>query len=987
MTRLDRRRIIPLPKSSMQHYGFNLIAERDIPEINARVTRFRHAKSGAELLSVQNNDENKAFGISFRTPPTDSTGVPHILEHSVLCGSRKYPLKDPFVELVKGSLNTFLNAMTYPDKTSYPVASQNVKDLYNLIDVYLDAVFYPRITPEIFAQEGWHYELEKPNAPLVFKGVVFNEMKGAYSSPDDLLHDQTQRSLFPDTAYGVDSGGNPADIPNLTYAQFKAFHQTYYHPSNALMFFYGDDDPAERLRYLNEWLKEFDAAPVAASIAIQPPFAAPRKQVVPYDAGEEGNAARKGRMTVNWLLNETTDIEQMFGLLILDHILVGTPASPLRKALIDSGLGEDVTGGGMATYLRQAYFSTGLKGMAVEDAEKAEQLILATLQTLAADRLEPNLIEAAVNTTEFMLREQNTGGFPRGLALMFTALTTWLHGHDPIAPLAFEQPLQAIKRRLQSGERYFEQMIAALLLENPHRTTIILRPDAEIGARRQAEEDARLAQIKAAMTPADIDAAIAQTKRLKAWQETPDSPELMAKLPMLTLADMEKQSKRLPVEIAARGNPELLYHDLFTNGIAYVDLAFDLHALPQELVPFAPIFGKALINIGTDTEDFVALQQRIGRKTGGIWTTTFNSALADNPVSAARLILRGKATVPHVDDLLAIFRDMLLTIKLDNQERFKQMVFETKARKESSLIPHGSGVVAMRLSAHFHESGWFSEQTNGVNSLFFIRQLAEDAERDWPAVLDKLETVRRLLINRNALTCNVTIDAANRAQVLPKVAAFAEALPAASARPAAWTLTPLPAHEGLTIPASVNYVAKGANLFEAGYRFHGSALVIANYLRLAWLWEKVRVQGGAYGGNCSLDRRSGLFSFTSYRDPNLLQTLDIFDQTARFLRETPVSDSELTKSIIGVIGQLDDYMLPDAKGYASMVRHLLGESDEFRQQMRDEVLATTAQDFRRFADALESIRARGLVVVMGSPDAIRNANAERGNWLEFVRVL
>lgn len=971
----------------MQQYGFDLIAERDIPEINARVTRFRHAKSGAELLSVQNNDENKAFGISFRTPPTDSTGVPHILEHSALCGSRKYPLKDPFVELVKGSLNTFLNAMTYPDKTSYPVASQNVKDLYNLIDVYLDAVFYPRITPEIFAQEGWHYELEDPNAPLVFKGVVFNEMKGAYSSPDDVLHDQTQRSLFPDTAYGVDSGGNPADIPNLTYARFKAFHQTYYHPSNALLFFYGDDDPAERLRYLNEWLKEFDAAPVAASIAIQPPFAAPRKQVVPYDAGEEGNAARKGRMTVNWLLSETTDIEQMFGLMILDHILVGTPASPLRKALIDSGLGEDVTGGGMATHLRQAYFSTGLKGMAVEDAEKVEHLILATLQTLAADRLEPNLIEAAVNTTEFMLREQNTGGFPRGLALMFTALTTWLHGHDPIAPLAFEQPLQTIKRRLQSGERYFEQMIAALLLENPHRTTIILRPDAEIGARRQAEEDARLAQIKAAMTPADIDAVITQTKRLKAWQETPDSPELMAKLPMLTLADMEKQSKRLPLEIVTPGAPELLYHDLFTNGIVYVDLAFDLRALPQELVPFAPIFGKALINIGTDTEDFVALQQRIGRKTGGIWTTTFNSALADNPVSAARLILRGKATVPHVDDLLAIFRDMLLTVKLDNQARFKQMVFETKARKESSLIPHGSGVVATRLSAHFHESGWFSEQTNGVNSLFFIRQLAEDAERDWPAALDKLETVRRALINRNALTCNVTVDAANRAQVLPKVAAFADALPAAPTRPAAWTLTPLPAHEGLTIPASVNYVAKGANLFEAGYRFHGSALVIANYLRLAWLWEKVRVQGGAYGGNCSFDRRSGLFSFTSYRDPNLLQTLDIFDQTARFLRETPVSDSELTKSIIGVIGQLDDYMLPDAKGYASMVRHLLGESDEFRQQMRDEVLATTAQDFRRFADALESVRARGLVVVMGSPDAIRQANAERGNWLEFVRVL
>lgn len=970
-------------------HGFQLIKEQHIPEINTKAKFFRHVKSGAELLSLENDDENKAFGITFRTPPADSTGLPHIMEHSVLCGSRKYPVKEPFVELVKGSLHTFLNAMTYPDKTSYPVASQNVKDLYNLLDVYLDAVFYPRITPHILEQEGWHYELENPDEPLTFKGVVFNEMKGAYSSPDSVLFRYSQQSLFPDTAYGVDSGGDPVEIPNLTYKQFKAFHETYYHPSNAKIFFYGDAEPEERLRFLDSYLKEFDTMSPASDIALQAKFEQPKRLTIPYDVGEEDPAMRKGMLTMNWLLTEGGNPETMLGLWILDYILVGTVASPLRKALIDSGLGEDLTGVGLENELLQMYFSTGLKGMIVEDAEKVESLILETLTSLAQKGIETAMVESAMNTIEFSLRERNTGRFPRGLALMFDALTAWLYGNDPIAQLAFEAPLQAIKDHLNSGESYFESLLQQYLLENAHRTTVLLTPDPELGQHQKSEEETRLAQAKAGMSPTEIEAVIEGTRELKHLQETPDPPEALATIPMLTLDDLEKKDKQIPLELVREGETDVLYHDLFTNGIVYLDLGFDLHTLPQELVPYVPLFGKALTKIGTETEDFVKLSQRIGRKTGGIWPSFFNSALPQSDQSAAWIFLRGKSTMAQTDDLLAIMGDVMVTVKLDNQERFKQMVLESKARKESSLIPAGHHMVHTRLGAHFHEAGWYSEQTSGVSSLLFVRQLAAEVENNWPAVLEKLEAVRRYVINRKAMICNVTLDSTNWANFQSKLSSLFDKLPASSVSTAAWSPQVFPDFEGLTIPARVNYVTKGTNLYDVGYNFHGSIGVISNYLRTTWLWDKVRVQGGAYGGFCSFDRRSGVFNYTSYRDPNVLQTLENYDNAAQFLLNADVSDDELSKSIIGVIGQIDNYQLPDAKGHTSMVRYLLGESDEMRQQIRDEVLGTTLEDFQALGKVLSRVREKGLVVVMGAEEAIHQANTERGDgtWLKTVKVL
>ncbi|NUM49338.1 MAG: insulinase family protein, partial [Anaerolineales bacterium] len=477
--------------------SFTLLREQQIPEINSLARLYRHNQTGAELLSIINDDENKSFGITFRTPSADSTGLAHIMEHSVLCGSRKYPVKEPFIELVKGSLNTFLNAMTFSDKTTYPVASTNLQDFYNLVDVYLDAVFFPLIPEHTLAQEGWHYELDSPDAPLEYKGVVFNEMKGAYSSPDNRLGTVIEESLFPDHPYQFDAGGNPEVIPNLTYAQFKKFHETYYHPSNARIYFYGDDDPEKRLELLETYLQEFDRLEVHSEVPLRAPFDEPRRAEYPYDAGED--TAQKAMTSVNWVLAPHTDRERGLAFGMLSHILSGTPASPLRKTLIDSGLGEDVTGG-LDTQIQQLVFSAGLKGLADENAGKVETLILETLQKLADDGLDPHAVEASLNTFEFRLRENNTGGFPRGLSLMMCTLASWIYDGDPIEPLGFEEPLQTIKAKIAAGEPYFENLIRTFLLDNPHRTTVLLKPDPNLRARTEAAERARLDATRAAMT-------------------------------------------------------------------------------------------------------------------------------------------------------------------------------------------------------------------------------------------------------------------------------------------------------------------------------------------------------------------------------------------------------------------------------------------------------------------------------------------------------
>ena len=966
--------------------AFNLVREQNIPELNAVAKLYVHKRTGARLLSVINDDENKVFGINFRTTPKDSNGVAHILEHSVLNGSQKYPVKEPFVELLKGSLATFVNAFTFPDKTCYPVASQNVQDFYNLIDVYMDAVLHPLISEQTLMQEGWHYEINEASEPLTYKGVVFNEMKGAYSSPDGVLETRVFESLFPKHLYGHDSGGDPRHIPDLTYENFKNFWETYYHPSNSFIYFYGNDDPENRLKLMESYLKPYKKKKVKSVVPLAKPFKRAKKVEYPYDSGDDKDIEKKNYLVVNWKLPDTSDAVLNFSFRILGHILIGTPASPLKKALLDSGLGEDLAGVGMETELRHIVFSTGLKGTRKRHARKIEKLIFDTLESLVRDSIDPDMVAASMNTVEFRLRENNTGSYPVGIALMRRVLTTWIHDEDPFKLLAFEEPLNAIKAKLTNDKRYFEKLIETHLLENSHRSILRLTPDPELGRRFDEDEKARLAKIREALDESQIAELVENTKKLKLRQETPDSSESLETLPVLKLKDLDKESKNVPIDVLNMQDTQVLYHDLFTNGIVYLDLGFDLHTLPKELIPLTEIFGRALFEMGTETEDYVKLSQRIGKSTGGIHADAVSVSALGSRENVLKLFVRGKATMSQAGEMLNILKDVLLTTKFDNRERLKQMVLEEKAGLESGLVPGGHSFVNMRLRAQFGESGWATDEMKGIGYLFALRELANDIDKKWKSVLKKLETIRDLLINRKALVCNVTLDGENWKAFQPQFDSFLAALPSKEAKLFSYDIQPATKKEGLTIPAQVNYVGKGANLYELGYQHDGSSEVIIGYLRMAYLWEKVRVQGGAYGAFAAFDDRSGVFTFLSYRDPNVAGTIAAYDKAADFLKHldaSRLSDNELTKAIIGAIGDLDAYQLPDAKGYTSMMRYLTGRTDEMRQKTRDEVLSTNGEDFIAFGEVLEKVAQSNAVAVLGSQSAIESANVE----LEMTKVL
>jgi len=1003
-------------------HGFVLEREQAIPELAATARIYRHAKTGGRLLSLISPDENKVFGVAFRTPPADSTGLPHILEHSVLCGSRKYPVKEPFVELIKGSRNTFLTALTFPDKSCYPVASANLQDFYNLVDVYLDAVFFPNLTPNTLKQEGWHFDIEDAADPLAFKGVVFNEMKGVYSSPDSLLAEYSQRALFPDTCYGLDSGGDPERIPDLTFAQFMDFHTRLYHPSNAYAFFSGDDDPEKRLALLDEYFSQF-AAPAeapASEVGVQQPFAAPRRSVHYYAAdsagedigdaanapetdevGEGGEGGARAMCTVNFGLPDTQSPDLSLAFEVLEHVLIGLPSSPLRKALVDSGLGEDLTGGGLETDLRQMAFSVGLKGLVTSKeadaeavADKVERLVLDPLRTLAdggEQGLHPDDIRAGLNSVEFDLRENNTGSYPRGLVIFFEALSTWLYEGDPLAHLPFEGPLARLKARLAAGEKVFEELIRTHFLDNPHRALVILKPDPGLEARREAAETARLAEVKAKLSPAELDALVRETHELRALQEAPDAPEDLARIPRLTLADLPRENAVIPQErvalpgVEAGAGSAAFVHDLPTSGVVYLDLSFDMAAVPDGLVPLVPILGRALLEMGTKKSSFVDLSRAIAMSTGGLWAQTFLSSVQGKGPDAVaqRLFLRGKATAENLPVLLELMGEVLLEADFSDAERLGKIIMESKARREQRLIPAGHVLASTRLKARTGVAQAMNEAMSGLSGLMFTRELAGRMESAPEGVTRDLHRLLSLLLSRRGLLVNLTCDGKTIATALPRIGALAASLPDQGLSPAPRAIPALPEREGLCLPAQVNYVAAGGNARALGFEPGAAAAVAAKFLRAGYLWERVRVQGGAYGASCAYSRLSGNLTFASYRDPNVAKTLDAYSGIGPYLSSLSLDSSELEKSIIGSIGDMDHYMLPDAKGFTALARELTGEDADYRQAAREAVLAASPADFAAFGEAVAAVLRSGPVVVAGGREALEKS----GLGLTLTKVL
>ena len=986
----------PQTLTKIEHPAFEIVEETEILEYGVQAILYNHKKSGAQVMSViAPTDENKVFGITLRTPPKDSTGLPHILEHSVLCGSRKYPVKEPFVDLLKGSLQNFLNAFTYPDRTCYPVASTNTKDFYNLISVYLDAVLHPRAINDdkVLQQEGWHYELEKPEDPLTYKGVVYNEMKGVYSSPDSLLGRATQQALFPDNTYGVDSGGDPNAIPDLTFDDFKDFHSTYYHPSNSRIFFYGNDDPMQRLVLLDEQLQEFDKIDIDSSVKFQPKNKKPEKLEIFYPVGADTETP-KHSLTVNWLLNdEPLSNQEMLAMAVLDSLLLGTSSARLRKDLTESQLGESVTGGGLSDELLQATFSVGLKGVKNEDVQRVEALVLSSLTKIAEEGFEEDAIAAALNTLEFRLREFNTGGFPKGLSLMLGMMSHWIYDKNAADGIRFEEALAGLKADLSANKPIFQDLIKKYILSNDHRVTVEMKPDFDLERKQKEEEESRLSSIKQSLTQDQIGDIIEGTKLLKEAQAAEDSAEAKATLPRLGLDDIDPKARELPITIhkeGAKDDTTILSHTLPTSGILYADIGFDFAGLDEEDLPYLPLFCRLMMEGGTASMDETTLQRKIGSETGGIGTSLYSDtksstgtiAKVEATDSLLYFMIRGKAVADKVPVMLDLMKEILLNSNLKNQKRAIEMLKESKIRKETSVITSGHTYAASRLASRHSFLGYLGEITGGLTSVRDAGRLLEEAENSWDKVSARLESMRDKIVKKNGAIINLTADEATLKTAFNALDTFTNDLPAKTSASSdlveKWTEAKLNAkeNEGFYVPSQVNYVVKGGQLFEPGESVSGASSVVSRYLSLHYLWDNVRVMGGAYGGFARFSETSGRFVYMSYRDPNLKKTLDIYDKAPEALLESEISDGDILQGVIGAIGDLDSPLSPDQKGYSSMIQYLSGESATDRQKWRDGILQSSEKDFKDFAERLKRVSEHGSVAVVGSQSALETANAE-----------
>jgi Zn-dependent M16 (insulinase) family peptidase len=1020
----------------VSHPAFDVVSSKNLMEDlgDVEATLYCHRATGAEVLSMRSADTNKVFGVTFMTPPDSSDGVAHILEHSVLCGGRKYPLKEPFVELLKGSMHTFLNAFTYADRTCYPVASTNLKDFYNLIDVYLDAVFFPKITPLTFSQEGWHYavgdagdtlrDTASAKPELGYKGVVFNEMKGVYSQPDSLIHRHMSSALFsdPDHIYNHDSGGDPARIPDLKYDDFVAFHERYYRPSRARFFFFGDDPEEERLHLIESTLADLAEAhpsrcnPLPKVDVPYRPLGTPGDRlVVPYPSSEANvgaGAPAEGDHYVmrGWVINdEPLSTEDSIALGITNDLLVGNTSSSLYRDLMDSKLGTAFIGGGLSDELKQATFSVGLKGVLPENTSKVEAVVDASLQRVVEEGFPPEAIAASVNSTEFSLKEFNTGGIPRGLALMLAVNPSWLYHGDPFGQLDFKRAMRSIRSRLDAGEPIFTNMVKKYLCENACSGYVELKPDADLEARMADDERKQLDAARDRMSQDELQEIIETQKELLDHQGSPDPPHIVEMIPRLELADLEPLISVVPrvvnatgvskVDGGGHGATTLLTHELAeTNGIVYVNVALDLGSMDLSSLAWLPLFTGALTQAGTDTMDEAALTFKIGTDTGGIGATVMFSPVRDSKDPAAwspselttRLVISGKSTNEKIGKLFELLGDVLVGVNISNRERLTEMVHRRREDAHSYLLSSGHSVAGTRLGSKLSKVGWLSEQMGGIAAYDTVGKIDINSDSGWSTCSAHLRHIHEKSVTRENIVVNLTTDGAGLVSAEPHVAQLVDRLPSSlSSDPGTPTsLTTLRnfewvaadadgagKNEAFVVPSQVNYVAQGGQLDGLKEASLGAWSVVSRYLRNTWLWDEVRVVGGAYGGFCSLDLTTGTFQYGSYRDPNLQTTLDAYAKSAKFLREARIDGNEVTKGIIGTISDADTPRTPAARGHADMVHYLVGEQSENRQAWRDQVMATTESDFMAFAEVLDAMHASGKerggdAVVVGGQTAV-----------------
>ncbi len=963
-------------------HGFRLVRRTDIEELRAESLLFEHIKTGARLFFLNADDDNKVFYIGFRTPPTDDTGVAHIIEHSVLCGSKKYPLKEPFVELVKGSLNTFLNAMTYPDKTVYPVASRNHKDFRNLEDVYLDAVFNPAIysTPEILMQEGWHYEINDPAEPLTCSGVVYNEMKGALSSPESILSSKIDRAVYPDNCYHFESGGDPEAIPSLTPEKFIDFHKRWYHPSNSYIYLYGDVDIDEQLAYLDrEYLSHYDRLDIDSSIARQQPFDQMRRGEDFYPIGDEDDPAEKTFLTLNFVVGDALERTKMCALNILEHALLTSAAAPLRKALVDAHIGKDVDSSFDEDYL-QPTLSIEISGSEAARADEFYELTMSTLKKLVADGIDRDLLQSAINTYEFSTREADFGATPRGLVFGLKVLKSWLYDGDPAEQLKYQSVFDELKAGLKTD--YYERLIEECLINNPHCVLFTLKPSKTVAKEREARQAAALEKIKAALKPDELQSIIDNTQKLKARQEAPETPEALETIPLLKLDDIRKEAERLPLKFRDLDGTRILDSCIETNGIIYLNLYFDASRVPQDKLFHALLLSTLLGEIDTKEHSYEELATLTDTHLGGIGMGLSAISKNNQPDSFfPKLKVNVKALaskIPEMSDLLIeIFTGSIFV----NKKRIREIVEETQINIELGLQRAAQHVVVLRLASYLSKTGAYTNETLLPYNKF-LKELLSNFDERFDDLVDDLYDVMTRLVNKNGLIVGVTANDDIYKQFVPHLSRFLKALPIEEFKVEHYHFPLKPKNEGFMSQSRVQYVGKGANFINLGYEFTGALHVLETIMRYEYLWTLIRVQGGAYGAMVSFTRSGGMH-FCSYRDPNLERTFVVFDQTAEFLKRFKVSDREMDKYIIGTISKLDHPLTPSMKGNAAMECYLRNITFDDRQKARDEVLATRQETIRALAPMIEDCMRANNLCVFGNEDLLRR---HRNLFKELVNV-
>ena len=955
--------------------GYDLLDMEYIKGLDATGCLLIHKKTKAKVALLLNDDNNKVFNIAFRTPCSNDTGVPHIMEHSVLCGSDKFPVKDPFVELVKGSLNTFLNAMTSSMKTMYPVASCNDTDFKNLMDVYLDAVFHPNIYKhkEIFLQEGWSYKLDNIDGELTISGVVYNEMKGAFSSPDSVLYRYIRHTIFPDNEYSYESGGDPQYIPELSYEEFLDFHRKYYHPSNSYIYLYGDLDPVERLEFIDrEYLSKYDYLQVDSALTEHVPFMEPREEYKTYPIGDNEDSKDKTYVAYTTTFGKCTDPKIYYAMNILEYALVNMPGAPVKQALVESGLAKDLTGGCMTSM--DNIFTFVAVGANEEDKDKIVEVMEDTLRGIVRDGLDKDALRAALNIYEFKYREADYGGHSKGLFYGLDILESWMFDElHPFTLIDADNVFIYLNSVVETG--YFETLIEQFIFENNHKVILTLAPEAGLTKKTEEELKTKLAEYKASLSEKQLQDIIDETKALLKYQSEPSSVEDMEKIPMLKLEDINKESPRIEYQVKELSDVKIIYSELFTNNIAYATVSFNTANISEELLPYVGLLSKILGYIDTDNYSYVALNNMINMHTGGldIATLIYRDAKVNEKYE-----LRFEASIKVLYDKLPkafeIMEEVLLHSKLDDVKRLKEIVEELKASLSSKVGNSGHSLAIGRATSYFSEASYVGDIISGVSYLWFIEELAENFDSKVSEVVDKLKEVAGLIFNKNNLVIGYTANEDGYERLTKPFADFVEKLDASEVSLCKRNLKITKKNEGLKTSAQIQYVARTGNFKKEGYEYTGVFRTLENIMDYGYLWENIRVKGGAYGCMSGYSFGGNVY-FCSYRDPNLDKTNDIYEGIPEYLRNFNESDRDILKYIIGTISTLDRPKTAKGKGDAALRFYLSSITMDMVQKERDEVMSLSNEKINKLGDIIEAVLAQDNICVVGNAGKIEECKS------------